>query len=98
MVINSSLRYKGKGLNDILMKGPNSLQDLLGIQLRYRQHKYVLVCDLKKFFHSVYTTQVEKHVRRVLWRNMKLEDAPPTYGFETVTFGDKPAAACLLLP
>ena len=93
IVINSSLQYKGVSLNDILMKGPNFLQNLYGIQLRLREHKYVLVCDMSKMYHSVHTTIIEKHIRRILWRDMQVDKPPKTYGFETVTFGDKPAGA-----
>ena len=93
LVVNSSLRFKGTGLNDILMKGLNCLQDIFGIQLRFRKHNHVLVCDIKKYYHSVHTTVVEKHLRRMLWRDMKTDEPPKTYGFERVTFGDRPAGA-----
>ena len=93
IVVNSSLKYKGLSLNDILMKGPNFLQNMFGIQLRFREHRYVLVCDMSKMYHTVHTTITEKHLRRVLWRNMEVDQPPRTYGFERVTFGDKPAGA-----
>ena len=93
MVVNSSLLYNGKCLNDMLMKGPNCLQDIFGIQLRHRKHKYVLVFDIKKFYHTVYTTITEKHLRRMVWRGMNLDQEPVTYGFVKVTFGDRPAGA-----
>ena len=44
-------------------------------------------------YHSVLTTEKERHLRRVLWRSMKLDEDPKTYGTETVAFGDRPAAA-----
>ena len=66
LVINSSLRFKGISLNDILMKGPNSLQNLFGIQLRFRTHLYALCCDLSKMYHTVHTTELEKHLRRII--------------------------------
>lgn len=93
MVVNSSLSYNGKSFNDILMKGPNCLQDIYGIQLRFRKHKFALVCDIKKFYHTVHTTVTEKHLRRLVWRGMNLNEEPATYGFAKVTFGDRPAGA-----
>ena len=86
LVINSSLKYRGLSLNDILMKGPNALQNLFGIQLKFRTHLYGLCCDLSKMYHSVHTTEVEKHLRRII-HNGK------TYGFTRAMFGDKCAAA-----
>ena len=44
-------------------------------------------------YHSIHTTELEKHLRRVLWRDMQTNKTPKTYGIATVTFGDKPAAA-----
>ena len=93
MVVNSSLQYNGKSFNDILMKGPNCLQDIYGIQLIFRKHSFVLVCDIKKFYHTVHTTVIEKHLRRMVWLGMNLNEEPSTYGFVKVTFGDRPAGA-----
>ena len=59
LVINPSLKYKGIGLNDIVIKGPNALNDLFGIQVRFRKWKYGLVADLRKMFHSIHTTKKE---------------------------------------
>ena len=92
LVINSSLKYKGLSFNDILLKGPNALRDLYGIQLNFRTHLHALVCDIRKMYHSVLTTKTEKFLRLMVWRDMQLDQPPKTYGFETVTFGDKPAA------
>ena len=87
LVINFSIRFKGISLNDILMKGPNSLQNFFGIQLRSRTHLYALCCDLSKMYHRVHTTELEKHLLRII-HNGK------TYGFtKAIMFGDKRASA-----
>ena len=86
LVTNSSLRFKGISLNDILMKGPNSSQNRLGIQLRFRTQLYALCCDLSKLYHTVHTTELEKYLLRVI-HNGK------TYGFTRAMFVDKSAAA-----
>ena len=74
------------------MKGPNSLSDLFGIQLKFRTHTIALVCDIKKMYHSIFTTELEKSIRRILWRDLDTTKKPKVYGFKRVTFGDKPAA------
>ena len=93
IVLNSSLRFHGLSPNDILMKGPNSVSDLFSIQLKFRTYRCALIGAIQKMYHSIQTTERERHLRRVLWRNMKTEQPIKTYGTETVTFGDKPAAA-----
>ena len=92
IVVNSSLKYRGLSLNDILMKGPNSLNDLFGIQLRFRKYPHVLVGDMKKMYHTVRTTVLEKHLRRVKWRFLDTLEPFKTYGINRVMFGDTPAA------
>ena len=93
IVSNSSLKYEGVSHNDILMKGPNCLNDLYSIVLRFRVHPIAIVGDISKMYHSVATTEKEKHLRRVLWRDMQLSESPKTYVTEVVAFGDRPAAA-----
>ena len=75
IVVNSSLQYIGRSLNDILMKGPNFLQNIYGVQLCFREQRYVSLyatwerCN----YHSVHTTVVEKHLQRILLRNMEVD-------------------------
>ena len=46
IVINVSLTYKGRSLNDILMKGPNTLNDLFVMQLSFRSYEIAIVYDI----------------------------------------------------
>ena len=93
IVINSSLKYKGRSLNDILMKGPNTLNDLFGVQLRFRSYQYALACDISKMYTMIKTTDLERHLRRVLFRDADPTQPVKTYGTNVVMFGDRPAAA-----
>jgi hypothetical protein len=93
LVLNSSLSYNGVSFNDILMKGPNALNNIWEVQLRFRSHAVALVCDLKKMYNSIKTTLTERYLRLVVWRDMNTDAEMKTYGTETVMFGDKPAAA-----
>ena len=93
IVSNSSLKFKGVSFNDILMKGPNVLGELFCTQLNFRTHLVAAIADIKKMYHSVSTTVLERHLRRVKWRGVNLDIEPKIYGTEVVQFGDKPAAA-----
>ena len=93
LVMNSSLKYKGRSLNDILMKGCNTLNDLFGVQLRFRCYPIPIVCDLRKMYHSIKTTKQETHVRRIVYRDLNKDNDIETYGIDTVNFGDRSAAA-----
>ena len=93
LVLNSSLKFNGRSFNDILMTGPNALNPLWEVQLRFRSYLIALVCDIKKMYQAIKTTVTERHLRRVVWRNMNRDEEPKIYGTETVMFGDKSAAA-----
>ena len=93
IVINSSLPYNGRSLNDILMKGPNTLNDLFGVQLRFRSYQVAIVCYISKMYHSIRTTEKERHLRRILWRDADENQSIKVYGTEVMMFGDRPVAA-----
>ena len=94
IVLNTSLKNKdGMSLNDVMMKGPNSLNNIFGIQLRFRSYPCALVGDISKMYNSIDATIKERHLRRLLWRNMNTDEEPKVYGVDKVMFGDKPAAA-----
>ena len=46
LVTNSSLKYKGVSLNDVWMKGPNTLNNIYSVQLKFRCYPVPLVCDI----------------------------------------------------
>jgi hypothetical protein len=91
LCMNSSLKYAGISLNDVLMKGPSALNDIFGVTLGFRKHKVGFVKDLSKFYQSVEVIERDQHLRRVLWRSGDREKQPDTYVTTTVNFGDRPA-------
>ena len=91
LCMNSSLKFAGNSLNDLLYKGPSALNDLYGVLLDFRRHQVGLVKDLSKFYQSVDASERDQHVRRVLWRFGDEEKDPDVYITTTVNFGDKPA-------
>ena len=54
IVFNSSFKYKGYSLNDYWAKGPDMLNSLIGILLRFRQFFYCICNDVSKMYHSVH--------------------------------------------
>ena len=49
LCMNSSLKYKGISLNDIMMKGPSALTDIMGISLGFRSYPVAIVKDIRNF-------------------------------------------------
>lgn len=70
IVFNSSASYMGHALNDYLAKGPDLLNNLLGILIRFREEATALTGDIKKMYHTVKIGIKDQHTHRFLWRNM----------------------------
>ena len=96
LVTNSSLPDRnGNSTNSFLVKGPNPLSDQRDVLSRWRSYECALSTDITKAYYSMHTGELERHVRRVVWRFGKTEEEWKHFGFNTVSFGDKPAGAYL---
>ena len=96
IVANSSLSDRnGVSLNSILMKGPNTLSNQWEILNRWRMYEQAMCTDVTKAYWSLRTGEVEKHVRRVVWRDGDSQKQWRVFAFCVVSFGDKCAAAIL---
>ena len=96
IVTNSSLSdRKGISLNSTLMKGHDTLSDQWDVLTRWRTYEKALCSDVTKAYYSLKTGELEKHIRRVFWRYGDSAKKWGTFGFNTVSFGDRPAAAFL---
>ena len=96
IVTNSSLSdRKGLSLNSILMKGHDTLSDQWAVLNKWRSYEVALCSDVTKAYYSLRTGELEKNVRRVVWRYGDTSKDWKIFGFQTVSFGDRPAAAFL---
>ena len=91
IVFNSSANYMGHVLNEYWAKGPDLLNNLLGILIRFRENRVAFIGDIKKMYHTVKTSELDQHTHRFLWRNMDGTREPDTYIIQRVSFGDKPS-------
>ena len=96
IVSNPSIDNGGFSLNSCLPKGPKALNDLFSVLLRFRCREVGLAFDLSKAYQTIRTTEVEKHLRRLIWRFDDDEDWR-VFAFDRLQFGDRPAACFLML-
>ena len=94
MVTNSSFPNGGSSLNSCLAAGPNSLNPMLGVLLRFRCRETAMQYDLSKAYNSMKTGLKERHLRRFVWKFCD-EEPWQDYAFDCVHFGDR-SAACQL--
>ena len=53
IVFDYAAKVNGISLNDLLEKGPNLLNDLTGILLRFRKYRYAVAGDISKMFLQI---------------------------------------------
>ena len=97
IVFNSSLNYKGHKLNDYWAKGPDMLNELLGILIRFRQGLIAVAGDLSKMYNAVELELLEQHTHRFVWRGGNEGKAPEHYALSALGFGDRPSGIIAML-
>ena len=96
LVSNSSFANGSTTLNDLLVKGPNTLNCLFTNLVRFRGYEIALVGDISKAYNSIKTGEVERHVRRY-WFRFTQNEPWKVYGANCVMFGDRPAASLMTI-
>ena len=92
-MFNSSSSYHGHTLNDYWYKGPDLLNNLFGVLLRFRENAVAVCGDISKMYHRVLIPLEDQHVHRYLWRDLQLDRPSDVYVKTVLTFGDKPSSA-----
>ena len=77
------------------MKGPNALSDQRSVVSQWRCYEKAISSDVTKAYYAMKTGELEKHIRRVVWRYGKVAEDWRYFAFQTVSFGDKPAGVFL---
>ena len=69
VVFDASAKFAGTSLNDYLLKGPDLLERLVTILLRFRNVKYSISANIEKMFHQIFVKQNNRNYLRFLWRD-----------------------------
>ncbi|XP_071941179.1 uncharacterized protein [Antedon mediterranea] len=67
VVFDCSAMYQGTSLNERLLPGPNQINSLLGILLRFRQENVAIMADIKGMFHQFFFANADRELLRFLW-------------------------------
>ena len=90
LVWNSSQKFKGVSMNDLLLKGPDVLNPIRAVLLRFRKGVHAALGDIRKMYNSVWLEEREMHLHRFLWRDRQDEEIGE-YVITRVNIGDRPA-------
>ena len=67
VVMDCSAEYAGRSLNGELLQGPDTTNLLLGVLLRFRQHKVPFMGDLEQMFFQINVPEEQRSFLRFLW-------------------------------
>ena len=67
VVFDASAKYHNTAINDHLLQGPDQMNNLTGILLRFRKERVAISCDIEKMFHNFYVDQEHRDYLRFLW-------------------------------
>lgn len=68
VVFDSSCQYDGVSLNDILLKGPDLNNGLLGVLLRFRKEAVAITTDIQQMFHCFLVKPADRNFLRFFWQ------------------------------
>ncbi len=97
IVFDSSGNFMGQSLNSFLAKGPNILNSMLGILLRFREKAVGLAGDISKMYICIKLPELEQHVHRFVWRESQTHCKPDHYVLTSMGFGDRPSGIIAML-
>lgn len=95
VVFDCSSKYKGASLNDHLLAGPDLMNKLNGVLIRFRQHPIALMCDIEKMFHQFHVREADQDYLRFLWwKNGDIKSQPQTFRMKVHLFGAVSSPGC----
>ena len=67
VVFDCAAQYKGVSLNDVILQGPNFLNNLSGVLIRFRKEPVAVIGDIKLMFHQCFVMEQDRRFLRFLW-------------------------------
>ena len=94
VVFDSSAEFEGVSLNKELLSGPDMMNSLLGVLIRFRTENTAVMCDIEQMFHSFYVNPSHRDFLRFLWFEDNVIGKPIVeYRMNVHLFGNGPSPA-----
>ncbi|XP_063386428.1 uncharacterized protein LOC134672453 [Cydia fagiglandana] len=85
-VHDAAAKSHGVSLNSLLLTGPDLLQPLLGVLMRFREGAVALNADIREMFPQIKIIEKDRDAQRFLWRDTPGEPIR-TYRMSSMIFG-----------
>ena len=94
VAFDSSCEFKGVSLNKVLLPGPDLMNNLIGVLMRFRKENIAVMCDIVQMFHSFYVDPPHRDFLRFLWFEGNDPSKPIIeYRMNVHLFGNGPSPA-----
>ena len=92
VVYDSSCRFHGLSLNDILLQGPNNAKSLLGVLIRFREYPVAVAADIEHMFYCFKVKENHLNYLRFLWyKDNDFKKSLIEYRMTVHVFGNRPS-------
>ena len=95
VVFDCSARFGGTSLNDHLLQGPDLMNSLFGVLLRFRESPVAFSCDIQRMFHQFRVVPSHQDYFRFLWWTDDDFSKPPVdFRMKVHIFGATSSPGC----
>lgn len=95
IVFDCAAKFRGTSLNDNLLQGPDYMNSIVGVLMRFRQKPVALVADIEAMFHQVKVKASDRNALRFLWwPNGDISKQPVEYCMNVHLFGATSSPSC----
>ena len=97
-VFDSSAKHQGVSLNDVLLTGPDLINNLIGVLLRFRREMVAVTADVQHMFHCFIVREDHRNYLRFFWyENNDINKKLIEYRMKVHVFGNSPSPAVTTL-
>lgn len=94
VVFDSSAKYEGLSLNDVLLSGPDLNNTLLGVLISFRKERVAVTADVQQMFYCFLVRKDHRDYLRFLWyENNDFNKNVTEYRMKVHVFGNSPSPA-----
>lgn len=94
VVFDSSAQFHNISLNDVLLRGPDLNNTLIGVLLRFRKEQIAITADIEQMFFSFKVREDHRNYLRFLWHKDNCPDKEIIdYRMTVHVFGNSPSPA-----
>jgi transposase InsO family protein len=95
VVLDCAAKFKNVSLNDVVHQGPDLLNSLNGVLLRFREQPVAFAADIETMYYQVKVVPEHRNVLRFLWwPNGDSSSQPATYRMTVHPFGGVWSPSC----